>query len=135
MSLFTSWISNLCSSIFNVQPVGVILRGPNDSFEVLSGDGFGALKTSTTTATAALGSVATVAATATQFGATACQTGVLIQADLANTGICSIGDATLTMSNGIQLQGGDSVLLPVANTNQLYHIGTVVGGKLRVFAL
>ena len=138
MAIFTGWISRILTS-FNshgadVTPVGIVLKNADDSPDVLGSNGSGALKTSTASTAAALGAVVTVSAKA-QFASQACQTGVLIQAELANTGICSIGDSTLTTSNGIQLQAGDSAFVPVSNVNLLYSIGTVLTDKLRVLAL
>ena len=135
MAIFTGWINRVLTA-FNghgtdVQPVAILLKNSDDSPDVLGSNGSGALKTSAASTAATLGAVVTVSAKA-QFASTACQTGVLIQAELANTGICSIGDSTLTTANGIQLQAGDSVFLPVSNANLIYNIGTVAGDKLRV---
>lgn len=138
MALFTNWTNRLWTA-FNsqtdVQPVAILLKNADDTSSVLGSNGSGALKTSGASSAATLGSVVTVAATKAQFASMACQTGVLIQADLANTGICSIGNSTLTTSNGIQLQAGDSAFVPVSNVNLLYSIGTVLTDKLRVLAL
>lgn len=139
MAIFTGWINRVLTA-FNghgadVQPVAILLKNSDDSPDVLGSNGSGALKTSAASSAATLGSVVTVAATKAQFASTACQTGVLIQAELSNTGICSIGDSTLTTANGIQLQAGDSVFLPVSNANLIYNIGTVTTDKLRVLAL
>ena len=137
MALFTNWTNRLWtafSSQTDVQPVAILLKNADDSSSVLASNDSGALKTSAASSAATLGAVVTVSAKA-QFASQACQAGVLIQADLANTGICSIGDSTLTTSNGIQLQAGDSAFVPVSNVNMLYSIGTVTTDKLRVLAL
>ena len=137
MAIFTGWINRVLTA-FNgksdVQPVAILLKNSDDSPDVLGSNGSGALKTSAASTAAALGAVVTVSAKA-QFASQTCQAGVLIQADLANTGICSIGDSTLTTANGIQLQAGDSAFVPVSNVNLLYSIGTVLTDKLRVLAL
>lgn len=72
-----------------------------------------------------------VTTTATALSAQACKA-VLLQADPDNTSDIFVGDAT---NQPIQLLPGQSVSLPVANTNQVYHKTASGTATLNVLAI
>ncbi len=54
-------------------------------------------------------------------------TEVFIQAKRANTGIIYIGDSSVSSTTAPALLAGDGIVLPVANTNQLWIDASVSG--------
>ncbi len=72
-----------------------------------------------------------------QFAASPCPVNLaVVSAPLANTAACYVGfHQALTTSNGIELQPGDSVTLPVANLNQIYAITGTATQNLRALPL
>ena len=141
MPFCTNWTSLLSALGLSFAPIvrgaAVFLHKSDGSPDVLQSDGSGAAKVSGTVTTSpasvvAIHAVATVGPTEAALAAGPCQRGCLVQAELANTGIVSVSGPGVTTANGIQLQAGDSVFIPCANTNLVSHIGTVAGDKLRV---
>lgn len=70
--------------------------------------------------------------TATSF---ACKFGVTLRADVTNPGIVYIGNSDVTngstaATDGIPLSPGDSLFLPVSNSNIPYAIGAVANNKI-----
>jgi hypothetical protein len=65
-------------------------------------------------------------------GSTPCNVGVLVQADLANTGIVYVGGTAVAVGQGVQLRKGDSMFVRVTNANLLYCVSTAAGDKLQL---
>ena len=70
--------------------------------------------------------------TATSFAA---KKGVVVKADLANSGIIYIGNSDVTdgdtaATDGIPLSAGESLFVEVDNPNKLYAIGSAVNQKV-----
>jgi hypothetical protein len=70
--------------------------------------------------------------TATQFGAQATLSYVLIQALSTNTVSVWIGGSDVTTSKGVELTPGASLPFEVQNLNQLWHISSTTGQKVNV---
>ena len=68
---------------------------------------------------------ATVGTSATQLGSNTLKQGVVIKASSSNTGIVYLGSTNgVTTSTGFELGAGETVTLPITNTNLVYLIAT-----------
>lgn len=50
--------------------------------------------------------------------------GVTVKADAGNTGFVYVGDASVSATNGFQLDGGEEVFLAVDDPSKIYIIGS-----------
>lgn len=69
---------------------------------------------------------AAVTASAANLGSNACRA-VTIKASVNNTINIYVGSSSVSTSNGFELASGDSITLPVTNTNLVYVIASTTG--------
>ena len=69
---------------------------------------------------------ATVGTAATQLTSITLKQGVVVKASNSNTGTIYLGANGVTISTGFELSAGETVTLPITNTNLLYVISTDV---------
>lgn len=67
---------------------------------------------------------ATIGTVATQLTSNTLKQGVIIKASNANTGILYLGASGVTTGSGFELSGGETITVPVNNTNILYVIAS-----------
>jgi hypothetical protein len=69
---------------------------------------------------------ATIGTSATQLTSTVLKQGVVIKASNLNSGVIYLGVSGVTTSNGFELSAGETVTLPITNTNLIYAIANDV---------
>ena len=136
MALFTGWASKVIAFLTqNVGATAIVLSKDDLSPDLLLSNGKGASRVSdSTTAVSTLGAM-TMTIAAVQLPAAACQLGVRLCADSANTGIVNVGGAGVTVLTGMQLPKGEPVALPCSDASLYYALSTVAGDKLRILAV
>lgn len=65
-------------------------------------------------------------------GNTPCSVGVTVQADLANTGVVSVGKVGVTVGAGLQFRKGDSKFYHVSDASMIFCVSTAAGDKLQI---
>jgi hypothetical protein len=157
MAFWTNWLAQVTGLFLENRTVelnAVVLRNADDTNDILQGNGSGAAnvnivggslpvpvggaiearQASSTliTPTPKTAPLSPAAAECIVPGSTPCNNGVLIQADLANTGIVYVGGTAVAAGQGMQLRKGDSMFVRVTNANLLYCVGTAAGDKLQL---
>lgn len=87
-----------------------------------TGGNLASIKTNTDTPTTPYNNKVTVttAATRVQLNSNRAVKSVTIKAGVTNTGIIYVGDSTVSSSNGLELNPGDTVSMDISNLNVLY---------------
>ena len=69
----------------------------------------------------------TTAGTRVALGASTAIGGVIVRANLTNTGIIYIGDSTVSSSNGFELDRGSTITYPIDNLSKVFIDSSVSG--------
>lgn len=70
---------------------------------------------------------ATIGTSATQLTSIVLKQGVVVKASSSNIGTVYLGTSGVTTSTGFELGAGESVTLPITNTNLIYAIANTTG--------
>lgn len=136
MAMFTDWATRIVAFITqNVGATAIVLSKDDLSPDLQLSNGKGASRVSDSVTEVSTLAVMTMTASAVQLPAVACQLGIRVCADVANTGVVNIGGDGVTTATGQQLPKGEPVALPCSDASLYYALSTVAGDKLRILAV